>query len=140
MKHTILALVLMLLAAPVWADAAATRFVNDLRASKGRPALAYSQKLEKAALAHANDMAARGFFSHKGSNGSNVAKRVRRAGYKWCFAAENIAQGQKSLNTVLNAWAGSRGHYKNMISPKAREFGIARGNGNNWVMVVARRC
>ncbi len=140
MKQFLMTLVLVVFAGPLLADAAISKAVNDVRAGKGRKALVYSQRLEQVAQAHANDMAKRGFFSHTGSNGSNVGKRVSRAGYKWCFVAENIGKGQTSFSQVMNTWVNSSGHYKNIVARKAREFAVARAPGNLWVMVLARPC
>ena len=63
--------------------------------SGGRAALVYDMRLEAAARAHGQDMAARGFFSHTGSDGSDIGDRLRRAGYAFCFGAENIAAGNR---------------------------------------------
>lgn len=125
---------------PAFADPAATGAINALRASAGQPALVYSSKLAQAAKMHANDMTSAGFFAHKGSNGSAVSDRVTAQGYKWCFAAENIAKGQKNLAAVMQSWAESSGHYQNMVHKTAREFGLARAQGDIWVMVLAAPC
>ncbi len=57
-------------------------------------------------------------------------------GYGFCFAAENIAKGQTSLKEVMQSWANSSGHRKNMAHRKVTEFALARANGNIWVMVL----
>ena len=140
MKRLFLTLMVFIFATPVFADATATKALNALRAENGRKAVAYSPRLEKAAQAHANEMAKTGSRSHKGANGSSVGDRVKRAGYKWCFVAENIAWGQSNVRSVMAGWSGSSGHRKNMLNRKAREFAIARAPGNVWVMVLARPC
>lgn len=140
MIRILMVLSLMILAGPVLADASATKAINDLRAAQGRKALVYSQRLEKVAQAHASEMARTGARSHTGANGSSVGDRVKRAGYKWCFVAENIAWGQRDLSGVMAGWAASNGHRKNMLNRKAREFALARAPGNIWVMVLARPC
>lgn len=137
MKQILIACVLCVLSAAVAADPRATQALNDYRTSNGRAALAYSATLEAAAQAHAADMAARGFFDHGGSDGSTVGTRVSRQGYRWCFVAENIAQGQRSLGDVMQAWADSRGHRRNMLSREAREFALVEAPGRIWVMVLA---
>lgn len=139
MRYLIIVLV-WFLALPVLADPAATRAVNDLRANAGKAPLAYSAILERAAQAHADDMARRGFFAHEGSNGSAMSDRVSAQGYKWCFVAENIAKGQRDLRQVMQSWTTSKGHYKNMVNRSAQEFGLARAKGNIWVMVLAAPC
>lgn len=127
-------------ALPAHANSNATNAVNALRQAKGVPPVSYSAKLEAAALKHAKDMSRRGFFSHRGSNGSKVSQRVKAQGYKWCFVAENISKGEQTLNGAIRQWANSRGHYKNMMNRQARHIGLARAPGNIWVMVLAKPC
>jgi uncharacterized protein YkwD len=129
-----------LLPSTVVANALATDALNSLRESQGLHVLQYSQKLEKAAKSHAEDMANRGFFSHTGSNGSDVGRRVLGAGYKWCFVAENIARGQQGLEAVVSAWARSPGHRANMLSREAKEFALYEAADRTWVMVLAAPC
>lgn len=117
---------------------AARSWLNKVRAEAGAGAVTPSAKLKAAAAAHARDLAARGAFSHEGSDGSQVGVRARRAGYRYCFVAENLAKGQGSLEVVLRGWMGSQGHRRNMLSREAREFALVRGPGNLWVMVLGR--
>jgi uncharacterized protein YkwD len=140
MKTVFGAVILALLATAAVATPAATSIINDYRSDKRRAPLVYSQALEKVAQDHANDMANKGYFSHTGANGSSVGDRVKSQKYQWCFVAENIAKGQKDLGQVMVGWKSSKGHYKNMMHKKAQEFGLARGDGNVWVMVLAAPC
>jgi uncharacterized protein YkwD len=112
--------------------------VNTIRAESGLSALSVNRELTQAAAAHARDLAETGAFSHTGSNGSSVGDRVRRQGYGFCFVAENIAKGQGSLEQVLNGWMASPGHRRNVLASQAREFGLVRGPGNLWVMVLGK--
>lgn len=142
LKSGIFALGLALISAPapVMANQAATQALNHVRADQGVRQVRYSRALESAARAHLNDMVRNNFRAHKGSNGSGVAQRVKRAGYQYCFAAENIAWGQRSLQSVMQTWTKSRGHYRNMVHHKARDFALVRGGNNVWVMVLGSRC
>lgn len=122
------------------ANPAATQALNEFRASQGRAPLSYDAKLERAAKAHAQDMVKNDFFSHSGSDGSDVGQRVRKARFEWCFVAENIAKGQQGLGKVMSAWAGSKGHRQNMLSRKAKAFALYEGADRTWVMVLAAPC
>jgi uncharacterized protein YkwD len=117
---------------------AARDWMNATRADAGRGALAVNAKLTQAAAAHAGDLARTGTFSHSGSNGSSLGDRVRRADYGFCFVAENIAKGQGTLDQVLEGWMDSPGHRRNILARQPREFGLVRGPGNLWVMVLGR--
>ena len=119
------------------ADPVATDALNAFRNSKGRSAVAYSDVLERAAQAHALDMARYGYFDHSGRDGSTIGDRLTAQGYGFCFAAENIARGQSSLKEVMQSWENSPGHLKNMTHRNVTEFALARANGNIWVMVLA---
>ncbi|MRU16796.1 CAP domain-containing protein [Roseovarius sp. A21] len=116
----------------------ARNWINATRADAGRGAVAVNGALTQAAAAHARDLAQSGAFSHTGSNGSSVGDRVRRQGYGFCFVAENIAKGQGSLEQVLNGWLASPGHRRNILASQAREFGLVRGPGSLWVMVLGK--
>lgn len=132
---------LCFVAAPVGAgEEAALDWVNRFRRRRARRALRWSPVLASVAQVHADDMARAGYFSHTGSDGSDVGARVSRAGYRWCAVAENIALGQRSLEVALEGWKDSRGHRRNMLSRKMSEIGVARGAGNTWVMVLASGC
>lgn len=133
-------MVLAALTQPLLANSAATEKLNALRTSKGLARLEYSEPLEAAAKAHALDMAQHDYFAHEGRNGSSVGDRVRKQGYRWCYVAENLTKGQRSLDQVMKGWENSPGHYKNMVSSQAAEFGLFEGPDRIWAMVLAAPC
>lgn len=112
--------------------------VNAYRAQNGLAALQIDRKLTAMAAAHAGDMVKKRFFSHTGSNGSTLGKRARKQRYKFCVLAENLAKGQHSIGEVLAGWMESPGHRANMLNTGVTEFGLVRGEGNLWVMVLGR--
>ena len=112
--------------------------VNAFRAAEGERPLRRNAKADAAAMAHARDMARNGFFGHKGSNGSSVGGRLKAAGCRFTGAAENIAKGQRSDAEVVNAWAASPGHRRNMLAAYD-QYGAAR-IGDTWVLVLASGC
>jgi len=114
--------------------------LNAARVQRGLGQLSRSDALERAALAHANDMSRKGYFSHTSQNGDTLVDRVKAVGYSYCFVAENIAQGQRSSADVMNAWMNSPGHRRNNLSDRATEYGIARAAGDYWVLVLGSRC
>jgi uncharacterized protein YkwD len=101
--------------------------------------------LEHAARVHAEDMAARNFLGHKGSDESMPAERATRAGYPWVSVAENVAAGQTTAVEVVNTWLTSPGHCANLMDPRYTESGAARATnpdserGIYWVQVFAAR-
>ncbi len=131
---------LLLWTTAAWADPAILQAVNAERTAAGRAVLQYDAQLEAVARAHGEDMERAGFFSHTGSDGSDIGDRLRRGGVTVCFAAENIAQGQRNLTEVMRSWMGSRGHRRNILHRRAETVGVARVSGNIWVMMLAAPC
>ncbi|MEX0311249.1 MAG: CAP domain-containing protein [Tateyamaria sp.] len=133
-------LALICWASASWADSTVLEAINQERSAQDRAPLVYDARLEMAARAHAEDMVRAGFFSHTGSDGSDLAQRLKRAGYAGCFGAENIAAGQRNLAEVMQSWMQSRGHRRNILHRKAQAVGVARADGNHWVMVLGAPC
>jgi uncharacterized protein YkwD len=94
-------------------------------AFKPAPPLQLSAMLNRAALAHALDMARNNHFEHEGTDGSTPADRVARAGYRWRNVAENIAAGAPNAASVVDGWLKSPGHCANIMGAQYREMGIA---------------
>lgn len=128
--------------APVASTSDFTARLNTFRASQGRGTVRQSAILTRAAQAHADDMAARGYFSHEspgGPNGNNLVQRAAAAGCALRSGAENIASGQRSEAEVFAGWENSRGHRVNMLGRGYTEYGLGRA-GNIWVLKFSSGC
>lgn len=99
--------------------------INAARAKAGCPALRMNPKLMAAAKSHARAMAEQNFFGHAGKDGSRFSSRIKRQGYSYRAAAENIAAGQSSVSQVVGGWLNSAGHRRNILNCGMRETGIA---------------
>ncbi len=97
---------------------------NRARARAGLAPLALNERLVAAARGHADDMAAHRRMSHRGSDGSSPFRRMARAGYAYQSAGENVAYGQRSLDTLMSDWMHSPGHRRNILG-KFSEIGAA---------------
>lgn len=97
---------------------------NAHRQQAGLKPLQLNLALTAAAQAHSEDMALNDFFSHTGSNGSRAFDRITNAGYQYEIAAENIAVGYATPNSVVQAWMNSPGHRENILYPDLKEIGI----------------
>jgi len=121
------------------------QMVNATRAQNGLPPLATSAHLNRAAAAHAADMARHDYYSHVSRNGANIRDRVQATGYGSCLRAENIAWGQPSAEVVTRLWINSPGHRANILNRKATHIGFAGSRNPDgrydplWVMVIAAR-
>lgn len=91
------------------------------------PPLARSEALERAAMAHARDMASRSRMEHAGADGSTPAERVTREGYRWRKVGENVATGQRTPEEVVAEWLESPRHCTNLMDPAYTEMGIGFG-------------
>lgn len=87
--------------------------------------LAGSALIERAAQAHANDMAANDYVEHRGSDGSKPSERLTRTGYRWRDVGENIAAGQTSPEEVVRDWLKSPEHCASIMEPAFTEMGSA---------------
>lgn len=88
------------------------------------PQLTWNSKLEAAAAVHANDMSVHNFFSHTGSDGSSSAQRASSQNYDWQTVGENIAAGQQTTASVMQAWLDSPGHCANIMNPGFKEVAV----------------
>lgn len=103
---------------------AAPRTCGTVRFPAAQP-LAWNDRLAAASLSHSHDMAGKNYFRHEGKDGSAVADRATRAGYKWSQIGENIAAGQGSARDVVSGWLSSPGHCANIMNRGFREMGAA---------------
>ncbi len=60
-------------------------------------------------------MAARSWMSHRGGDGSSPFTRIKRAGYDYEKAGENVAAGQTTVDEVMRSWLLSPGHRLNVL-------------------------
>ena len=120
-------------------DSAAHRApLNAVRAQHGLAPLAIDARLGRIAAAHAQDMLDNGFFGHTGSDGGTLIGRARAEGYPFCYVAENLALGHDRHDQTLQLWLDSPLHRRNLLSDQPTRFGLARGPGNLWVLVLGR--
>jgi len=106
---------------------------NAVRRKAGVPPLRASSQLDRAAQKHAEDMLARGFFAHESPDGKTVRERAREAGYDWRAIGENIAEGQFTVDEVMDSWMKSPDHRRNLLDRGFTELGVglAMGKGKN---------
>ena len=106
---------------------------NDQRAAHGCPALRDDPRLRAAATGHSVDMRARGYFAHNTPDGVTPWTRIEARGYS-DPSAENIAMGQQTPQSVVDAWMNSPGHRANILncSSKAIGVGVQFGPNGPW--------
>jgi len=110
--------------------------VNDQRTRATIPALRINDTLARVAQAHAEDMLAKWYFSHTSQNGTTFSQRITNAGYAWSHAAENIANGQQSVSSVMDSRMNSPWHKANILNASVTEVWFWRA-GDYRVQVFA---
>lgn len=129
---------------PLPADAKARRaellsLVNRFRRSHDLAAVRSEKRMIRAAQAHACDNAARGIYSHYGSDGADLRDRLLRQGFRPRIAVENTGLGfGKDSARMMDFWVNSPKHRANLLNPKVKYLGlgVARpaGSRTSWVL------
>lgn len=113
---------------------------NQTRTSIGLPSLKENPKLVQAAYLKADDMIKKDYFSHQSPEGIWPWDWLKRVGYNYQLAGENLAIGFLDSEEVHRAWLNSPSHKANILNPNYQEIGIAvlKGDfeGNEAVIVV----
>lgn len=104
-------------------------FTNIERAHSELSSLTESSVLNAAAQAKANDMAAKGYFSHTGPDGQLPWHWFVEAGYDYRYAGENLAVRFSDSREVVNAWMASPTHKANIVKSQYQEIGIGVAEG-----------
>jgi len=114
-------------------EAEVVTLTNDQRAAHGCPALRDDPRLRAAATGHSVDMRARNYFAHNTPDGVTPWTRIEAQGYS-DPSAENIAMGQQTPQSVVDAWMNSPGHRANILncSSKAIGVGVQFGPNGPW--------
>lgn len=115
--------------------------VNRERALVGAPALQSDTQAERAAKAHVEDMAGRGYFDHVSPEGWTPEDRLRMTGGSgYSLVGENIAVGQRTAADVMAAWMASPGHRMNLLDPRFTHLGVGVDEPTfHWAKVLVRR-
>jgi len=114
----------VVLGADTAAAGAVVGLVNAARRSAGCPALVPNKVLAAVALAHSQDMAKARYFDHVSKDGQTPFDRMKKAGYVFDNAAENIAAGQGSATEVMSSWMHSKGHRANILDCSLTQIGV----------------
>ncbi len=113
---------------------------NEDRIENSLQPLKINPVLESAAELKAQDMALKGYFAHYGPDGSAPWDWMKKAGYEFIYAGENLAIDFTDSEDVDDAWMNSPTHKANILNPKYTEVGIAtikgKYNGRNTIYVV----
>lgn len=100
------------------------KLTNEFRAENGKPAFKRLDALDKAAVTRAWEILYDYRSDHKRPDGRSFGTVFADFGIAYSQCGENIAAGQDSPESVVNAWKNSPGHCKNMLSDDYTYMGV----------------
>lgn len=109
---------------------------NQERAKSGLPALKEDTQLSGVAQTKCLDMQQNNYFSHTSPTYGSPFDMMRDFGVTYKAAGENIAQGQRTPQEVVQAWMNSEGHRRNIMSNSFTYIGVGfEQGGNHWTQM-----
>lgn len=109
------------------------KLTNAERTKAGLKALQTDDKLMAAAREKSQDMQSKKYFSHTSPTFGSPFDRMKALGITYKSAGENIAQGQRSPQEVVQAWMDSPGHRANILNANYTHIGVGYvKSGNYW--------
>ena len=106
---------------------------NAERAKEGLKPLEMHSPLMEVAQAISEDMAKNNYFSHTSPTYGSPFDQIKSAGISYRSAGENIAQGQRTPQQVVQAWMESPGHRQNIMNANYTHIGVGFvDNGYYW--------
>lgn len=105
---------------------------NEERIAGGLSGLGLNAKLNQAAQAKANDMAARDYWSHNTPEGDAPWVFISNAGYQYKSAGENLAYGFDSSTEAIIGWMNSPGHKANIMNTGYTEVGFGMADAASY--------
>ncbi len=102
---------------------------NKERSDNKEAALTTNKLLVEAATMKAEDMVKRGYFSHESPDGNAPWEWIKKTGYQFAYAGENLAINFFDSKDVVDAWMNSTSHRANMLDAHYTEIGIGTARG-----------
>lgn len=124
--------------------ARAAAAINAYRAQNGAGALTLDPDLQRIAADYAGHLAEAGRMTHDLEPFGGLERRMKAAGYPYASAGENLGQGYRNLEQVIDGWKHSPAHDRGMKDPEMTRMGIAsaanpRKRGDvYWCLIVAK--
>ena len=102
--------------------------IDELRAARGLPRLQRDPQLDAVAERHSAEMARTRTFAHVLESDGSLTDRLRKAGYAYRSAGENIGSAPDAV-AAHEAVAGSPAHLSNLLDPRHRRLGLGLARG-----------
>ena len=106
---------------------------NAERTKQGLSALQIDTELSKVARIKSEDMQKNNYFDHNSPTYGSPFDMMKKFGISYKSAGENIAQGQRTPEEVVQAWMNSAGHRANILNSGFTHIGVGYvESGNYW--------
>ena len=102
---------------------------NSSREARDMTFLNESALLDAAAKMKAEDMASKSYFAHFSPEGIDPWYWMKKVGYEYSYAGENLAINFSDSEDVIKAWLNSPTHRENMLNRHFTEIGIGIAKG-----------
>ena len=106
--------------------------VNAERAKAGLKPLKADWELARVARFKSEDMRDNRYFDHNSPIYGTPFQMMKSFGINYRSAGENIAAGQTTAESVMQAWMNSSGHKKNILSPTFTHIGVGYAKGGSY--------
>lgn len=118
------------------------KLVNIERSKNGLSPLAKNWQLSRVARYKSTDMRDKNYFSHTSPTYGSPFKMMEDFGIRYTAAGENLANGQRTAESVMNAWMNSSGHRSNILSGSFDQIGVGVAKAKNgtyyWTQMFIR--
>jgi uncharacterized YkwD family protein len=122
------------------AAAKVIELTNAERRKNGLPDYQADTQLSNVAKVKSDDMQQNNYFSHTSPTHGSPFDMIRDHGVAYKSAGENIAQGQRTPEQVVQSWMNSEGHRKNILSADFTHIGVGYNeNGHYWTQMFIRK-
>lgn len=109
------------------------KLTNAERTKAGLAPFKTDAQLMAAAREKSQDMQSKNYFSHTSPTFGSPFDRMKALGITYKSAGENIAQGQRTPQEVVQGWMNSPGHRANILNEKFTHIGVGYvKSGNYW--------
>ena len=110
--------------------------VNEVRVQNGLQKLSANWQLSRVARYKSQDMHDKKYFSHTSPTYGSPFDMIKSFNITYRSAGENIAQGYKTPQAVMNGWMNSSGHRANILNASYTEIGVGYvADGNYWTQM-----
>jgi uncharacterized YkwD family protein/spore coat assembly protein SafA len=103
---------------------------NAERTRYGLQPLKINWEVSRVARYKSTDMRDGNYFSHMSPSYGSPFDMLQKFNISYKTAGENIAKGQKTAASVVNAWMNSEGHRANILNSGFSEIGVGYVEGN----------